>query len=405
MTYDVDKKFYLSFLIIIIFGALTDINTQILYFNFKPLSFYKYFFNSYIYISLFYLPLSNLNKLNYFFNDYVKYFFIILIFYGLLIILLSVGSFTSLVHNLGAPSYGPIFLSPLFFLWGTQIIALFWFNKLCLLSILIGILIFPLSFILKFDIALNLFLPIFFLIITFNYQSFNNKIIIITATFISWYCFLFYGYRFGNLLIFFSIIILLLSLLQNKFLLYSLRLFFVVSPLLFYFLYIKFQFNIFEYSSTFFDEGSTFGVDTRSLLYSELFSQLNTKEILFGKGVLGSYYSKYFYSLNYGGDHFIRRSTEVGFLHFVLKGGIFYFLIFYLFFTFISLKKYSSIYFSTLGLFISVFLSMLFIENHPYFSVKIILMWILISICASRLFNNYTDAQIKKIIVNEIYPK
>ena len=68
MMSNVNNKFYLSFFIIIIFSAITDYNTQILYIKFDSLSVYKLFFNSYIYLSLFYLPLTNLTNLNNFFE-------------------------------------------------------------------------------------------------------------------------------------------------------------------------------------------------------------------------------------------------------------------------------------------------------------------------------------------------
>ena len=406
MMSNVNNKFYLSFFIIIIFSAITDYNTQILYIKFDSLSVYKLFFNSYIYLSLFYLPLTNLTNLNNFFENYFKFFFIVFILYGFLIILLSIENFTSLASIFGNPTYGPIFLSPLFLLWGTQKNALFWFNKFCIFSISIGIFIFFLSLIFEFYFSVNLFFPIFYLIIAFNYQSFNNKVLIIFASFVSPYVFLTLNYRFGLMLFSFSVFVLLLTSLKSRLLLFIFKILFLLSPILFILSLIYFEFNFFQFLTSFFSTNSDFSVDTRSILYYEFFNQLSFKEILFGKGVLGAYYSEYFYFYrDIGGDNFLRPTIEVGFLHFILKGGLIYFLIFYIFVSLVVLKKYLSFYFLALSLYLSIFLALTFLENYPYFSIKIIIMWILISFCISKIFNKCTDEQIKNIIANKYYFK
>ena len=85
-----NNNIYYSLFIIIFFGALTDVNTQLLYFKFEQLSIYKFFFNSYIYLSLYFLPLKNLNKLDIFFEKKVKFLYLLLLAYGLIIIFTSI---------------------------------------------------------------------------------------------------------------------------------------------------------------------------------------------------------------------------------------------------------------------------------------------------------------------------
>lgn len=396
-----NNNIYYSLFIIIFFGALTDVNTQLLYFKFEQLSIYKFFFNSYIYLSLYFLPLKNLNKLDIFFEKKVKFLYLLLLAYGLIIIFTSINSLSSIINIFGNPTFGAIFFTILFLLWGTQINSLFLFNKLCLLSVYAALVISFFSMIFGFDPAINLFLPLFYLIITLNYQITSNKIVIFISIFVSIYIFYTLGYRMGLLMLGFSSLILFLSLFKNKTLFYFFTLFFIFSPIIFFASFIYYEFNIFQYLTNFFSQESFLSVDTRSFIYFEFFNQLNTKELFLGKGVLGTYYSDYFYLYrDVGGDHFDRIGVEIGFLHYILKGGILYFIIYYLFLGFISLKKYQSNYLSSLGLFISVFLSLLFIENQPFFSIKMILIWILVSFCASKLFNSLTDEEIKKMITN-----
>ena len=396
-----DNRIYYSLFIIIFFGALTDVNIQLLYFKFEQLSIYKFFFNFYIYLSLYFLPLQNLNKLDNFFEKKVKFLYLLLLAYGLIIIFTSINSLSSVANIFGNPAFGPIFLTILFLLWGTQINSLFLFNKLCLISTYASLVISFFSMILGFDPAINLFLPLFYLIITFNYQTTLNKIVIFISIFVSIYIFYTLGYRIGLLMLGFSSLIFFLSLFKNKILFYLFSLFFVLSPIIFFASFRYYEFNFFQYLTNFFSQESFLSVDTRSFIYFEFFNQLNTKELFLGKGVLGTYYSDYFYLYrDVGGDHFDRISVEIGFLHYILKGGILYFIIYYLFLGFISLKKYQSNYLSSIGLFISVFLSLLFIENQPFFSIKMILIWILVSFCSSKLFNSLTDDEIKNMITN-----
>jgi len=83
-------------------------------------------------------------------------------------------------------------------------------------------------------------------------------------------------------------------------------------------------------------------VDTRTFLFIEIFNDLSIREMLFGKGLLGTYFSEYFYNTvnQYGGDHFIRSGSEIGWLNLVLKFGLLG-LILHLFLILYPLLKYS----------------------------------------------------------------
>lgn len=68
--------------------------------------------------------------------------------------------------------------------------------------------------------------------------------------------------------------------------------------------------------------------DTRSFLYSELFSDLSVREVIVGRGFAGKYYSPYFawiaksQSSIVGSNNIWRSSSEVSWLNVILKFGI-----------------------------------------------------------------------------------
>lgn len=63
--------------------------------------------------------------------------------------------------------------------------------------------------------------------------------------------------------------------------------------------------------------------DTRTLLYEELFEDLTNNDAwLLGKGLNSTYYSAYFDQKHIVADSAYRNATEVGFLNYLLKGGI-----------------------------------------------------------------------------------
>ena len=72
--------------------------------------------------------------------------------------------------------------------------------------------------------------------------------------------------------------------------------------------------------------------DTRTFLYNELFADMNTRDLILGRGFQGNYFSPYFLwqqtrNHDFSGDFSYRFSVEVGFLECLLKGGfVFFFL-------------------------------------------------------------------------------
>jgi len=138
---------------------------------------------------------------------------------------------------------------------------------------------------------------------------------------------------------------------------------------------------------------SDLSTDTRTFLYKEVFSDLiDTNQLLVGKGANGRYFSEFF--TNDLGIIADRESVEVGILAILLKGGliavflylaILFLAIYYAFF------KSNNSYVVGLGLMLTLYVVLLFIENILNYSSYNLWLWFFIGICLSkkiRIMNN-----------------
>ncbi|HEY5124868.1 MAG TPA: hypothetical protein VIK14_14145, partial [Ignavibacteria bacterium] len=138
-------------------------------------------------------------------------------------------------------------------------------------------------------------------------------------------------------------------------------------------------------------------IDTRTFLYSEVFQDLKFSEALVvGKGIDGGYSSVSFQTSN-------RKGVEVGFLEILLKTGIIGFLLcFILIFSaiFKALGKSNNIYLKCLGILLSSYVLMFFIENVLAFDLLNIVIWLVIGMCHSKELLRLNDHEIKYLFIN-----
>lgn len=159
-----------------------------------------------------------------------------------------------------------------------------------------------------------------------------------------------------------------------------------------YFLFFYFT-EIFEYFTSIIKTDSISTVDTRSFLFTELFSDMKDSDYILGRGYLGTYYSPYFKEWQGDtGDSFNRFTVEVGFLNIILKGGIILLIINILVFfksIYIGFMNYKPNTFKFLiSLWLFIEFAMLSIENMPSFGVHFFFIWILIGILNNQIKNN-----------------
>jgi len=137
--------------------------------------------------------------------------------------------------------------------------------------------------------------------------------------------------------------------------------------------------------------------DTRTFLYFEVFQDLRINDaFLFGKGLNAAYYSETF-------ETFSRSVVEVGFLQLVLKTGIVGFV---LYITVIvlsiikALKKSSNLFIKTLGIMLSSYVLLLFIENIIAYNLLNVVIWLAIGMCNSEPLRKMSNKEIMNLFMN-----
>lgn len=137
-------------------------------------------------------------------------------------------------------------------------------------------------------------------------------------------------------------------------------------------------------------------VDTRTFLYSEVFQDLiDTKTLMFGKGMLGTYNS-IFFDFENG-----RHQVEVGFLKYMLQIGLvgFAFISLLLFrAAWLGVKRSNNRLSRQFGIFLGFHFVFLFIEGIPAFSQYYFFVWAIIGLLITSRFRSLTDEEISDLI-------
>lgn len=404
-------NFYLSFLILFIFSLLLSPSGKLLYFKFEPSSLLKLFFNSYIYITLFFLPFIYFKSIDQFLEKKIKIIFYLIIFYSFLKIVSNMNQLSMYISIFGNPHFGPIFFVPLFLLWGTQVNSIYWFNKISLLSIKIAIILTPLCSFFSIPLPISAFLPTYYILSGFNYVSIKDKIWIILGIIFSFYCFFETNYRSGIVMLLLSLLIFFINIISTKRLNKIIIILLFLAPLLIFYNQFYGEDSIFAIVGNYFTPDSIWAVDTRTIIAKDLiFDLLENQKLLFGKGPLGTYYNEYFdtiqnFNMFFVGDQALRSTSEIGLLHYMIKGGLFYVFLIFIFSLLVSWnanKSSKNNYIKYLALYIAVYFMFSAIENPPIYNFKHVSMWIIIAICASKLFLNLKNSEIKELISNKV---
>jgi hypothetical protein len=179
---------------------------------------------------------------------------------------------------------------------------------------------------------------------------------------------------------------------------------FFVTPILFLFLGVTGQYNIFKPSDNIdkyefsYDDGTerNIALDTRTFLYQEVFATMQgNNSFVWGEGGAGTYKTEYFDdSVDYNKG---RYGTEVGFLNVLLYSGILG-VIFYAVIIF-SAGYYAVNYSNNflckmLALFLAFRWVLFFIEDFTRYDVNYYFLWIAVGLCFSKDFRSLSDAEL-----------
>lgn len=166
--------------------------------------------------------------------------------------------------------------------------------------------------------------------------------------------------------------------------------------------------SIFEQSLSYLQDFSGMGpvadiatkADTRTFLYIEVINDLvNTGHLMFGKGGSGTYFSSYFQETREDTD--TRLTVEVGFLAYLLKGGILAALLnvaLFLYASYLAIYKSKSRYVKWLGFLLITHVLLLFVENLVSLDLYNLCIWLFVGVCFSKEFRSMNDEQIKELL-------
>ena len=137
--------------------------------------------------------------------------------------------------------------------------------------------------------------------------------------------------------------------------------------------------------------------DTRTFLYVDVFRDLKiNKAFIFGKGMNAGYASHDFETFN-------RLAVEVGFLQVLLKSGIVGFLLYITLIIsaiFKALNDSKNLFIQYLGLLLSGYVLMFFIENIVCYNLLNIVFWLTVGMCHSKELRGLNDEEIKDLFLN-----
>ncbi len=143
--------------------------------------------------------------------------------------------------------------------------------------------------------------------------------------------------------------------------------------------------------------------DTRTFLYTEVLSDLNsTNDLFFGRGADGTYYSSFFADLNT--DSGERPSVEVGVLAMMVKGGICMVIFHLLFFglaIYYALFKSNNLFVKNLGIILIVHVIFLFIEEFYSFNLNNFFCYFIAGICLSKEARVFSDTFYKSFFIKK----
>ena len=346
---------------------------------------------------------------------------LLLFYYGIFLI------FRSLLYDDNKAVFG----NPITTLFGnTQVGAIVFLLPLIVVFSMRKEILNELYEILKIILAISIFVSIYKIII-FDIYSFNFLLILQCISFLYLYFPYIKNKRFLNLIIFGTALMLILlyingeralflsilfslfsfigiKYIKSKYILKtSIILIIVISCLiLIYGLYYKV--SIFEVIKLYFSDDNDIAVDSRTFLYFE-FSEdfFRHNSWLFGKGILGSYYSETMDIAMSNGEYsdFKNRiGIETGFLQYILKGGLLYlisYMLLLIFAIFNALKYSKNDFLKIAALILAGRFFISTISEYPCFDLKNIVVWILIGLCINKKTLNLSNDDVKKIIYNE----
>ena len=298
-----------------------------------------------------------------------------------------------------SPYIGLSLFPVLFFIMGINKRYFFMFNRLLYLYIILAFIVsIPLAG--YFEIQFFLLFPLFYIIVTFPMQTPRDRIITLVITVVVFITSMTNRAGILRISISYAIVIiyyLVIRLKINRKLINVIVFLVLMTP--FYMLYLglngKDVFKMILGENL--EQGyrqENMRSDTRTFLYVDVFRDIKINDAyVAGKGINAGYASWDFETFN-------RLSVEVGFLQILLKTGIVGFLLYMsLIITaiFKAINTSNNLFLRYLGMLLSGYVLMFFIENMILFNLFNIIIWTVVGMCHSSELRNMNDEEIKEL--------
>lgn len=332
---------------------------------------------------------------------------IVWIFFSYFRSLFNVYRVYTLKELLFSPYVGLSLFPLLFFMVGVNRLYFFLVNKILFLYCII-IFVFSLPLVTYFELQFFLLIPLFYVIVTFPLQTPRDRIITFVITVVVLITSM--TNRAGVLRIFISyasviIYYIVLKIRVNKKIINVIVFLVLMIPFYLLFLGVKGK-DVFKMVLGENKEGGyrqeNMRSDTRTFLYVDVFIDLQiNKAFLFGKGINAGYASDDFETYN-------RTAVEVGFLQILLKTGIVGFILYMALIIsaiFKALNHSENQFIKYLGMLLSGYVLMFFIENMIAFNMLNIIIWLIVGMCHSRDLRELNDEEIRDLYAGKLVRK
>lgn len=296
-----------------------------------------------------------------------------------------------LFHTYLGLSLFPVF----FFIVGININYFFTINRILTIYLII-VSVISVFFLNHFELQLFLLYPIFYLILTIPYRSAWGKILVILISVSIIVVSL--TNRAGLMRILISYCILAVFYIMsyvkiNKRLLNFIIFCVLMIPVVSLYLGIQGE-SVFQIilggDNTDYSQLNPYA-DTRTFLYFEVFQDLSyNNAFVFGKGIGSGYMSEAF-------ETYSRSMAEVGFLQILLKTGILGVILYISVIVsaiYKALGRSKSVFLKSLGLLLTSYIILIFIENVIAYNLLNVIIWIVVGMCHSPTLRNLKDDEL-----------
>jgi hypothetical protein len=290
------------------------------------------------------------------------------------------------------------YLTPLFVLYGTRLRSLkVLHDTLVVLSIISILYCLYLLFIVRSDYIPTLFKTIPIFIIFFPYIK-KYKGIVMMSIIITMYVMFFIDERAMFLMMLLCIISYILVVIVNNrlisrvcsFLFVSIPVGVLVSALLW-------NISIYEILEDMYLDSYSQFKDSRSFIFFELAEDLTYSDAwIWGKGIFGTHYSSMMQHVK-GGDAVFRIGVEVGFLQYLLKGGLVYLILYMvtlIIAIYLGLNRSNNKLVRMIALILSGHFLLSIVSEYPKLDIPNVVFWILIGCCYSPRILKLNDKEI-----------